>query len=419
MLDRTAAPPSDNIAKPNFPEAQIVSGAQGIDLVVLEQQAQPVIMLDIVIPVGRFSETVSGISYLAGKMLLEGTSKKSSAEIASEIDFHGSHLEITPTLDHLYIRLYCLKKFFSNQAKLVFELLADSIFPEKEFEKLKTIRSQQIKQQHAKTNAFAGLKFRETIFGSGHPYGKLVTLQDVNGTSLDQVKAFFSEQFKVRPTIFMAGAVGPEELSIVNDRLSKFEFIAPKKPTTPKLPGNETLNISWDNSVQSSIRFGSASINKSHADIHKLKITNELLGGFFGSRLMKNIREEKGLTYGISSSMVHLQHGSYWVIGTDVLKEKVNLALNEIRKEIENLQNTPPTFEELELLKNHLKGKWLMSFDSCFNSMQMITGNYLSGLTNQFWLDFMQTVDEISAEDISATLTKHFDPSGASSVVVG
>ncbi|MFY0601173.1 MAG: insulinase family protein [Cyclobacteriaceae bacterium] len=419
MVDRTVSPPAEKISKPKFPETEIEKTDTGIELVTLSQHSQPAVMVDLVFPVGRSTENVLGITYFASKMLLEGTVNKSSSDIANELDYYGSHLEITPTLDHIFVRLYCLKKFFENQVSLVFELIKYADFPPKEFEKLKTIRIQQIKQQHAKSNAFAGLKYRERLFGSAHPYGRIVGIEDTQNISLEEVKEFYHNKFLVLPTVFLAGAVGSEEIDFVKRELSAINFI--DKGDQSKFSANPEngITINWENSVQSSIRFGDVCISKSHPDIHKLKISNELLGGFFGSRLMKNIREEKGLTYGIGSNIVHLDQGNYWVIGTDVLKEKADLAISEIRKEIEILQNTPPSLEEIHTLKSYIQGKWLMSFDSVFNSMNLITNNYLAGLTNQYWVDLMTEVDSITPEQVSETLKKHFNLDSAIEVLVG
>lgn len=420
MIIRTVAPLSDTISKPNFPQAEKFNLNKGIELLGLSNSNQPVLMLDLVFPVGRYHEQVSGITYFVAKMLLEGTKTKSSADIANQLDFHGSHLEITPTLDYIFIKLYCLKKFFKNQVDLVFELLSDPIFPVNEFEKLRNIRIQQTKQQHVKSNAFAGLKFRETLFGSMHPYGKIISINDIKEVSLDAVIDFYANDLFSTPNLYIAGDFDQIEIDILNKKVSEITF----KKNTPHLTNISSekggdVNVNWENSVQSSIRLGANTITKNHPDIHKLKIANKLFGGFFGSRLMKNIREEKGLTYGISSSLVHLKNESYWVVGTDVLKEKTKVAIDEIKNEIFKLKENQPSNEEVKTLKNYIKGKWLMSFDSVFNSMNMITNNHLAGLDESYWNDFMSALDETSPEEISNTTKKYLAIDSAIEVIVG
>ncbi|WP_258102564.1 pitrilysin family protein [Marinoscillum sp. MHG1-6] len=408
MLDRSVAPAAEKISKPNLPSPEIIPISEGMELVVLTQHDQPAIMLDLAFPVSRSTENNSTI-YLAAKMLMEGTREKSSAEIASFLDFHGSHLEIRPSLDHVHIRLYCLKKYFNSQLNLIVELLNESIYPERQFEKAKNIRTQQIKQQHAKTNAFASLKFREKVFGAQHPYGRISSVEEVVSTTHEEVLKFYQNGLLTQPSIFLAGDVSQNEIELLNGALKPLQFYNTANTSSNKTISSSGEHIIWENAVQCSLRMGGQIIDKNHPDIHLLHITNELLGGFFGSRLMKNIREEKGLTYGIHSSIVHLKDGSYWTIGTDVLKEKADLAVNEIKKEIQTLATTSPSEEELATLKSYLQGKWLMSFDNCFNSMQHIVQNNLAGLDQQYWIGFLNQLESCTAKDIRQTAAKYFN----------
>lgn len=418
-LDRSVAPYSDAISKPNFPTADSIQLSNGLPLLGLFNNQQPVLMLDLIIPIGRFEEKIFGLNYMVAKMLLEGTRTKSSTEIANELDFHGSHLEITPTLDHIFIRLYCLKKFFQNQVDLVFEMLTEPSFSPVEFEKVKGIRIQQTKQQHAKTNAYSGLKFREVLYGSEHPYGIIMETEEVAKTELDAVKSFYTDELFITPNLYLAGDYSQKEIDIIDQRIKSIVFKTPPTSSLKEVNTGKNIYINWPNSVQSSIRLGSKIIDRSHPDIHQLKIANELFGGFFGSRLMKNIREEKGLTYGISSSLVHLKNESYWVVGTDVLKEKTKLAIAEIKKEIVKIQKNTPSSDEVNTLKNYLKGKWLMSFDSVFSSMNRITNNHLAGLDDRYWHDFIDAVDSTTPEQISATVNKYLNPDTVTEVTVG
>src|SRR5690606_37426635 len=124
------------------------------------------------------------------KMLTEGTKARSSEEIASVFDFYGSHLEVSPTLDSIHIKLYTLTKFFQELSGILLELLQESIFPEREFEVVKNIRIQQILQQHARNNAYAGLKFRESLFGVDHPYGEIISVEKARKISIDDLRQF-------------------------------------------------------------------------------------------------------------------------------------------------------------------------------------------------------------------------------------
>lgn len=412
MTDRTKAPNTHEITLPVIPAIQEVKLPNGVQSTLLNQGTQPVVLLEIVIPIGRHNEPIPGISYYLAKMLTEGTKARSSEEIASVFDFYGSHLEVSPTLDSIHIKLYTLTKFFQELSGILLELLQESIFPEREFEVVKNIRIQQILQQHARNNAYAGLKFRESLFGVDHPYGEIISVEKARKISIDDLRQF-SGALLARPEIFLAGLVGDREIKILSDRFGQADFGYSLKAGTFQSAKGTSEKITREDSTQASIKHGDYTISRSHADTHKLKITNSLLGGFFGSRLMKNIREEKGLTYGIHSSVVHLKDASYWQVSTEVLRDKVELARTEITNEIVRLQDTPPSADELDTVLNYLKGKLLTTFDTPFNTMNVIKNVKLAGLDAGYFEAYQNTLLSISGEDISEMAAKYIDTENA------
>ncbi|MEQ8470632.1 MAG: pitrilysin family protein [Marinoscillum sp.] len=417
MLDRSVAPPAVSIERPNLPSLDEIKINDGLRVHVLNQGAQPVVLFEIVIPVGRFQEPTPGLSYYLFKMLTEGTTSKSSEQIASIFDFYGSHLEITPTLDYVSIKLYALNKFFPQLLKLLTEMLTESTFPSKEFETQKAIRTQNIKQQNAKNTVFASFKFRELIYGQTHPYGRIITPEQCQLTTREELLAF-APSVRTKPQIFVTGQVTEEIIRSVSECLSTIDFNEFPDSEKAEIIGGKSETITREGSTQASLRIGGFTIDKHHEDIHRLKITNEILGGFFGSRLMKNIREEKGLTYGIHSSILHLQHSSYWSIGSELLADKVDLGISEINKEISILQNNAPNPHEMEMVTNYMKGKFLSSFDSPFSAHDMMKNLILNDLSDQYFFDFFDTVQNITAEEISTTAQKYFNPEQLTQLVI-
>lgn len=417
MLDRSVAPPSEAIHKPTFPDFKTYSLAHGASLYSINQGEQPVIMMELAVPISPLVEPE--VSYFLCKMLMEGTRTKSSEEIAEALEYYGSHLEATPSFDHIFIRLYSLKRFFAIQLQLLEELLLESTLPESEFEVTRSIRIQQLQQQQAKTSTVASQRFRQSLFGKDHFYGKIVLPEVTKALTLAEVKAYYETDFRVVPTVFLTGEVSEAEISLMQDFIGRLEFRHAGSKMIDANYTTELVSFPWKNAVQTSIRLGGQSITRSHPDVHLLKIANDLFGGFFGSRLMKNIREEKGLTYGIHSGITHLAGASYWTVSTDVLKEKADLAISEIRMELQKLIDTPPSMEELETVINYSKGKFLMSFDSAFNSMSMIRGLILSGLDYTYWHAFLNTLDTMKPEHLSDVLGKHFSLEKLTVVKVG
>lgn len=416
-MDRTIAPAAEAIARPNLPSTNKVSLTKDLDIHILNQGKQEVILFEMVIPVGRYQEPAPGLAYYLFKMLTEGTSKRSSEEIASTFDYYGSHLEVTPTLDHVSIKLYALNRFFPEVLELLMEMLTDSVFPESEFEILQDIRTQQIHQQEARNNVFASLKFRELLFGDQHPYGRRVTPDLAQQTSLQEVVGF-NKVLLTKPVLFVTGRVTDQELNLIRKQFESIDFQLPTSSQATAIVQGKSQRIDKDGSTQASIRLGKHSINRQHPDIHKFKIANELLGGFFGSRLMKNIREEKGLTYGIHSSNLHLQNASYWYIGSEVLQEKTDLALSEITKEVQRLSNDTPSEAEFNMVTNYMKGKFLGSFDSPFSSHNTIKSLALDGLDEGYLYQYYDTLQSMKAVEVSEMISKHLNPESFTTLIV-
>lgn len=405
MLDRTQAPPVEEISVPKIPQAS-KEDFDGLELYVVDQGTQPILLFEIEIPTGRWTEPTPGLTYYVAKILTEGTGKRSSEQIAETFDFYGSHLEITPTLDHVNIKLYTLKKFFLDLIRLLAELLFESSMPEKEFEVLKKIRIQQIRQQQAKNDAYAGLKFREILYGEIHPYGLIIDDAAAQTISLEDVKAFYPS-FLVKPTFYLAGMIDNSTIEAVKQAFSQRNYQMPGIQHKIPIESGSSTSVIREGSTQASLRQGHLIISRHHQDTHLLKITNTLFGGFFGSRLMKNIREEKGLTYGIHSSIIHLDHSSYWSVSTEVLKEKLEMASEEILKELEKLQNQLVSIEELKTVTSYLKGKYVTSFDTPFNTLNMIKNLQSGKLDDEYYETFLQTLDTITPEQVCEIAQKH------------
>lgn len=416
-MDRTKAPAASEIDRPNLPSFEKIELTSDLELITLNQGKQEVVLLEMIYPVGRFQETSPGLAFYLFKMLTEGTSKHSSEQIASAFDFYGSHVEITPTLDHVSIKLYSLSRFFGQVLELFCELLQDSIFPEKEFDIIKQIRVQQIKQQEAKNNIFASLKFREILYGQSHPYGRMVTIDQANSTTITDLHNFRSA-LSIKPLLFLTGKISDTEISLLKSFFGQFKFEQDLNSQDYSIESGTSSTIKKSGSTQASIRMGKTIINRSHPDIHLLKITNEILGGFFGSRLMKNIREDKGLTYGIHSSILHLQHSSYWSINSEVLLDKVELALSEINRELDLLCTNTPTDQELHMVKNYMKGKFLSSFDSPFSSHNMLKNVVLDGLDVSYFFEYFDTLQNIGKQDITDTASKYFSKESITTLIV-
>jgi zinc protease len=232
---------------------------------------------------------------------------------------------------------------------------------------------------------------------------------------VDHYKTFFKNM-----SVIVSGKVDSKAATQIAAKFGQLKTSA--SDVTPSVSGNHVPfheHIEKPGSVQCSIRAGRKSLLRSHPDYAGVIFTSHLLGGYFGSRLMKNIREEKGLTYGIYASVHPLQNDSYLVIGADVNKENLSLTMDEIRKELKQLRTVRVPDEELHTAKNHFIGSLQSEITTAFSHADKIKTIYLSSLPQDFYHQLIEKIDAISAEQIIEISEKYFHEDSISEVAVG
>jgi zinc protease len=419
MLDRKSPPPFVHTTTFDLINPLRKKLSNGIELFFIPGGDQQVIKIELVFKAGRWFEKSAGASHFTSQLLNKGTRTKTSFQIAQLFDRYGAHVEIQPGLDFASVSIYGLTKYLSPVVDLLMEIISEPLFPEKELEQHKSIFIQNLKVNEEKTSFLASKAFRKKLFGDQHPYGKELEKQDIEVLTRDHLTEHYQAYYKDL-TVFVSGKIdaGSQELLV-----SAFNGFKNGAITSPIVHAGEANSfhekIDKEGSVQSSIRMGKRSLKRDHPDYAKTVFAVHILGGYFGSRLMKNIREEKGLTYGIYASLHPLMHDSYFVIGADVNKENVNLTLDEISKELKILRTEKISDEELDTSKNHFIGSLQAEITTPFAHADKIKTIFTSGLPMNFYHQMILAVDAITAEEIMEVTEKHFQEQSLSEVAVG
>jgi predicted Zn-dependent peptidase len=222
--------------------------------------------------------------------------------------------------------------------------------------------------------------------------------------------------------VFIAGKIHKDTISLLDKYLGQLpvnKLISSVMGSPVHSEANKKVFIEKRKAVQSAIRIGSPTINKLHADYHGLQITDTLLGGYFGSRLMKNIREEKGLTYGISSNINSLQLSGYKVIATEVGKKYTQKTLDEIYKEIKILQTEPVDRKELDVVRSFMTGELLRMFDGPFAVADSFRSAWEYGFDNTFYYKLAEKIKTIEPDEIMWMAKTYYNIDELYEVVVG
>lgn len=424
-LDRTQSPAFQAIQQIQLSPVQHHRLDNGIPLHLIAVAQQPVLRVECVFDAGTWYEQTAqaGTAFFAVKMLTEGTTSRSSAQISAYFDRYGAFVELNSGPDRASVVVYCLTKFLPTVLPLLRELLTEPTFPPKQVDELRNITLQNLRVNYEKNAYLAGVLFREKLFGLDHPYGRGQRPDAIEQLTRDGVAAFYERAIRNRPfQLVVAGQASETEVVLINQALGQLPLRTdPLAAFTGDWPIDDALPVLAEkpDSIQSSIRLGRRLFTRSHPDFFKMLVTNEILGGYFGSRLMKNIREEKGFTYGISSNMPSFRRDGYFVIGTDVNKENTQQTLDEIRGEIHRLQAEPVSAGELETVKNYMAGEFVGSLNTPFEIADRYKVILLDDLPADFLTTYIQRMRAVTPADVMEMATRYLAPGDLREVIVG
>ncbi len=404
MLDRKKAPATYEIDTVSLPNAEVTKLNNGARLHIIENRTQPVIRLDFVFKAGKWYEPATGISDLTAKMLLEGTINYTAKQIADKVAFYGASFENNHGYDRSEYTLYCLSKYLPELLPLVLEVLQNPTFPVEEFELLKQRTVQNVRVQRQKNAYLATHSFTKLIYGDNHPYIFGYEEKALEKISLDTLKEFYKNQLSIDGLeVFVCGDIDDKNISLLKLAVDELKLNSTsgghRNIPSPEITSKYEF-VDVPSSIQSSIRVGKRFPVVQHEDYLKLSVLNEILGGYFGSRLMRNIREDKGYTYGIYSAMSPKEHDTLFYIGTDVNYAVTESTLEEIKKEIQLLQQEEVSADELEVVKNYMLGKFLNDIATIFDQGDKYKQLVLHGLDGNHYNRLLATIRSMDSGEL-------------------
>ena len=422
VLARTQAPGFQAVSEIRLPAYETFTLDNNVPVYLISVMQQPVVRLEIILDAGSWYEQTPSAAFFAVKMLTEGTKTRTSAEISEYLDNFGAFLELNSGPDRASIVVYCLTKYLGQILTLMQEVLTEPVFPEKELEDLRNITLQNLRVSFEKNAYIAGVRMREKLFGNKHPYGRMQQPAAVEAITRADVAGFFENTIRNRPfRVLLAGHATPLEVEMVNKALGQIPTSVPVALRQDFVPAPDTAALTVDKaaSVQSSVRLGRLLFTREHPDFIKMLVTNEVFGGYFGSRLMKNIREDKGFTYGISSSLISFRHEGFFTLGTDVKKENTQQTLDEVAREVRILQTEPVTEDELETVKNFMAGEFVGSLNTPFEIADRYKVILLDGMPDDFLNTYIPRLRSVTAAEIMQMANQYLDISSLTEIVVG
>ena len=422
-MTRTEAPHQhliDRLDIQNFEHRKLKNGT---DLYFVGGIEEDLIRVELRFKAGRWYEPRHVVSRAVSNIMKKGTSTKNAKQIAVVVDFYGAQLEIEHGHDLTSIIIFCLGKYLDKILPVAEEIMTDASFAEDELEHFVKKQKQKLLISAQNTDFHANRKFNEVIFGKDHPYGYATFENDFNALNSSLLKDYHRKHYNpADATIFMAGNVNENAIALVEKHFGHYQKNGVIISSTDKNISTDFENkffIAKEDSVQSSVRIGNISISKKHPDYPEFNVLNTAFGGYFGSRLMTNIREDKGYTYGIHSGVTHYKYGSFFVIQTETGNEVCAAAIAETYKEMDILKKEKMDADELMIIKNYMMGGLLRATDGPFNRINVIKNMVMSDLDTSYFDSLVSGIKNITADRLMELANTYLDQENMKEVVCG
>jgi len=418
MLNRSIAPPITDAVnfRLELKPYEKFTLDNGVPVYAINAGAEEVMSVEIVFFAGNSIEEKNVVAAATNFLLKNGTSKKKAFQINEHFEYYGSFLNRACYNETSTLTLHCLNKHIGELLPVVEELITDSIFPEEELAIFKQNQKQRLSVSLKKSEFVASRLIDSYLYGEKHPYGKYTSHAEYDALNREELISFYNTYYKNgNCVIFTAGKLPFGLFELLNKHFGKLpfgnNFQKPLHQISSTKKAGEKFRITNDeNGVQGSIRIGREFPNRHHPDFLKVMVLNNIFGGYFGSRLMANIREDKGYTYGIHSYLQdHIQQ-SGWLVSTEAGKDVCEAAISEVYKEMKRLQDEPVGEDEMQLVRNYMMGSILGDLDGPFHIIARWKNYILNDVTGDYFYNAINTIRTVSPEELQQLAKKYLNP---------
>lgn len=419
-LNRSVAPATTDIIDISLPIAQKEIGATGIPIYWVAGSTEEILRVELVFNAGINRQKQLLIAAATNNLIQEGTKTRTAQDIADGLDFYGSYLQTRCAVDDSQITLFCLKKHLVKCLDIVSDVVKNAEFPDNEIAIFVKNNKQRLKVQQEKTSYLCRKGFYKEIFGNASPISSFSESSDYDLISRETLVNFYQNSYQNSlKYITISGDVDAQTINTIRAFSDGFKPDEGFVGYHASEIASQNKYIKKEKSVQATLRLGKRLFNRKHTDYRKMQLLNLVLGGYFGSRLMKNIREDKGLTYGIHSSLESYLDDGCFYIEADVNTKKAGLALSEISLEIDRLNNDLIPEQELLTAKNYFLGSILRSIDGPFTIMDRNRLLLDYGLSSEYYAELFAIIKDTSAQELRDTCNLYLNRNSLVEVVCG
>lgn len=426
-FDRSKIPTLGPPSKVSLPPIVTRQLSNGLKLMIVEQHEIPVADFILVVGGGGTMDPSSkgGLANLTATMLTEGTTSRTSLQIADQIAYLGVSLAAGSSWDASTLSLHAPTAQLDSALALFAEVALKPAFPQEEFERIRKNRLTDLIQLKDRPTAIASQAYASILYGSEHPYGHSLIGNEgsVNAISVADLKAYYRSNFLPNnATLIIVGDVKPAQIerkinaifgSWQRGSVTPFTFGA-----APKAEATTVYLIDKPGAAQSSFRIGSIGVPRSTKDYFALNVLNTILGGSFTSRLNQNLRETRGYTYGARSAFDMRRSAGPFTASAEIVTAKTDSGLIEFFKELNAIRDTVPAVE-LNKAKRYLQLGLPGEFETSQQIASQLVPVALYGLPLDYYNNYVQRIDAIGQADVQRVARQYIDPKSLAIVIVG
>lgn len=425
ILDRTVIPAINDIADFKINKPNLMVMPNGMKMYVTDAGTENVVRLDLVIGSGQLDQCMPLQAMMTNRMLREGTTGMSSAEIAEKLDFYGAWLDLSSSVNSGFVTLYSLGKYFGETVEILAEMVKNPTFPERELRIVTEMNRHQYMVNAQRVDVMARKGLNMEIFGEDHPLGRFAEYDDYDRIDSMLLRDFYMMNYHSgNCSVYVSGRVTDNVLECITDCFGReaWGMVSEKKTVmVPEPVGarRKRVFLEKEDAMQSSVKMGLLMPERMHRDYLDLRVMTTLLGGYFGSRLMKNIREDKGYTYGIGAGIVSYPGLSMLIISTETGNEYVEPLIEEVYREIERLKTEPVDGAELNMVKNYMMGDLCRAYESVLSVSDAWIFVHTAGLEEDFFEKSAESIRNISENRIMELANMYLKVEDMPEVVAG
>ena len=385
----------------------------GVEVYAVDAGAEDVLQIEWVFFAGNSFEKKNLVAASTNYLLKNGTSQKTAFQINEHFEYYGSYLNRSCFNETAVITLHCLNKHTAALLPVVRELLTDAVFPQEELDIYCQNMKQRLNVSLKKSDFIAGRLIDTYLYGAHHPYGRFSSFEDFDALTREQSVDFYNQYYlNGKFMLFVAGKIPEDLFALLDQYFGDLKNSPVAVPTigTSQAPEKKHRVMNDPQGVQGAVRLGTPFPNRHHPDFIKAQVLNSVFGGFFGSRLMSNIREEKGYTYGIYSYLENHVQESAWVVSTDAGRDVCEPTIVEVYKEMERLRNEAVPDEDLLLVRNYMMGSILGDLDGPFHIINRWKTIILNDLPEDYFYKQINTIKTVTAEELQRLANYYLVP---------